>query len=136
MKYNLCSLLKAGFLAFSHIYLTGAAPAGGQAEGNAPDNVWPQATGGPVVLDNPTGQAAPGPSASGKPYGGLSLVGPDGNPVNPADDSRVPNPQLIPAQEEPANYGFYFDLENVDEPQPIRGTGGGTDPESPSMDTN
>ncbi|KAI4252091.1 MAG: hypothetical protein LQ352_004474 [Teloschistes flavicans] len=71
---------------------------------------------------------APGPpGASGSLYGSQSLEGPDGNPVDPADSAEVNDYQLVPGQTEDQDLGLYLDLESVPNPQPIRGTGGGTD---------
>ena len=40
--------------------------------------------------------------------------------------------QLVPGQKEQPNDGCYLKFENVDQPQPIRGNKGGSDP-GPSM---
>lgn len=41
---------------------------------------------------------------------------------------------LVPGQKDDADDGIYFDFETADNPQPIRGSTGGTDP-GPSMST-
>lgn len=130
MAFTLPSALKAAFFLFSYARLARPAPAGTY---DPVDNAWQQETGGPIVLDNPSGVAASGPSATGHPYGSTSLQGYDGNSIDTADDTRVPNPSLVPAQKYPADDGLYLDLTNVDSPQPIRGSKGGTDPGSPGM---
>ena len=38
------------------------------------------------------------------------------------------NYQLVPEQQEDADLGLYLDLNEVQNPQPIRGFNGGTDP--------
>lgn len=121
---------------------------------NAANNVWPQASGGPIVLDLPNGpvrstwphtlsyrslcanamlvKGATGPpSASGQPYPTTNLAGFNGAPVS--GDASVPSPTLIPAQSADAKEGLILDFENLDAPQPIRGTAGksgGTDDEA------
>lgn len=99
---------------------------------NPADNVWPQATGGPIVLDLPDGQGAdPAPSVTGSPVATTNLAGNIGLPVS--GDARVPSPSLIPAQSANAKDGLIFDFEPVPTPQPIRGTtgqSGGTDDEA------
>ena len=102
---------------------------------NAADNVWPQISGGSVVLDLPDGQGAdPGPSVSGRPYASSNLAGFIGVPLS--GDARVPSPSLIPAQTADAKVGLILDFESVPTPQPIRGTtgdSGGTDDEAVGM---
>lgn len=85
-------------------------------------------TGAALPISIPTGQAIGPPGGSGDPYGSEEFLGPDNNPVNPADSAIVSNYNLVPGQTEDANLGLYLDLEAAENPQPIRGTGGGTDP--------
>ncbi len=76
---------------------------------------------------------SPGPpGASGSLTGTESLLGPDGNPVDTADSAIVSDYQLVPGQTEESDYGLYLDFTDTPNPQPIRGTYGGTDP-GPSM---
>ena len=76
---------------------------------------------------------SPGPpGASGSLTGTESLLGQDGNPVDTADSAIVSDYQLVPGQTEKSDYGLYLDFTDTPNPQPIRGTYGGTDP-GPSM---
>ncbi|KAI4185057.1 MAG: hypothetical protein L6R41_004354 [Letrouitia leprolyta] len=83
---------------------------------------------GALPVSVPSGIPPGPPGAMGSIYGFSSFDGPDGNPVNPADSAIVTDYQLVPGQTEAADLGLYLDLESVPNPQPIRGTGGGTDP--------
>ena len=85
-------------------------------------------TGAALPLSIPTGQAIGPPGSSGDPYGSEEFLGPNGNPVNPADSAIVTNYHLVPGQTEDANLGLFLDLEEAENPQPIRGSNGGTDP--------
>lgn len=85
-------------------------------------------TGAALPLSIPTGQAAGPPGSSGQVYGSEAFLGPDGNAVNPADSAVVTNYDLVPGQTADANLGLYLDLEEAENPQPIRGSQGGTDP--------
>ena len=87
----------------------------------------------------PTGSAAPAPTgsgagdlppnSSGSLRGDESLLGNNHAPANPSvTDGLVPQYTTVPGQSESAKLGLFLDFSNVDEPQPIRGTGGGTDP--------
>ena len=80
----------------------------------------------PIAI--PSGIAPGPPGAVGSLYGSETLEGPDGNPVNQADSAIVTNHQLVPGQNEDQDLGLYLNLNSVPNPQPIRGTGGGTDP--------
>ena len=80
----------------------------------------------PIAI--PNGKSPGPPGSSGSVYGSPSLVGPDGNPVDTADSATVPNYDLVPGQQKDADLGLYLDLSEAQSPQPIRGTGGGTDP--------
>ena len=66
--------------------------------------------------------------ATGSIYGPETLLGPDGNPVNPADTTAISDYQLVPGQDEDQNVGLYLDFTNAINPQPIRDMSGGTDP--------
>ena len=68
------------------------------------------------------------PYSSGSLRGTEDLLGADGNPTNPADTAVVDNPQYVPGQTESASQGLYLDFNLVEQPQPIRGSRGGTDP--------
>ena len=85
-------------------------------------------TGAALPLSIPTGQAAGPPGSSGQVYGSEAFLGPDGNAVNPADSAIVTNYDLVPGQTADANLGLYLDLEEAENPQPLRGSLGGTDP--------
>ena len=77
------------------------------------------------------------PGSTGYEYGPESLLGNDGNPINPADTAVVTDGTLVPNQELPADYGMYLDFTNSPNPQPIRGANGATDPgprKSPLID--
>ena len=80
----------------------------------------------PVAI--PEGQSPGPPGYSGSVYGSPSFAGPDGNPVDTADSAIVSNYRLTPEQQEDADLGLYLDLDEVHNPQPIRGSHGGTDP--------
>lgn len=76
----------------------------------------------------PTPQTAPSepPGIPQGLFGTESLLGPDGAAVNSAE-----NPidyQLAPGQDAAGDLGFYLDFTKVDNPQPIRGSKGSTDP--------
>ena len=88
----------------------------------------PTAIDAALPLSIPTGQAIGPPGASGSPYGTEEFIGADGNPVDPADSAIVTNYDLVPGQTADADLGFYLNLEEAKNPQPIRGTDGGTDP--------
>ena len=76
----------------------------------------------------PTPQTAPSepPGTPQGLFGTESLLGPDGAPVDSAENP-IPY-QLAPGQDAAPDLGFYFDFTQVDNPQPIRGTEGSTDP--------
>ena len=79
-------------------------------------------------LSVPTGQIIGPPGSSGSVYGSEEFLGPNGNPVDPADSAIVTNHGLVPGQTADADLGLYLNLEEAKNPQPIRGGGGGTDP--------
>ena len=85
-------------------------------------------TGAALPLSIPTGQAIGPPGSSGQVYGSEEFLGPNGNPVDPADSAIVTDYKLVPGQTADANLGLYLDLEGTANPQPIRGSTGGTDP--------
>ena len=85
-------------------------------------------TGAALPLSIPTGQAIGPPGSSGDVYGSEAFIGPDGNPVDPADSAIVTNYEFVPGQTADADLGLYLDLEEAQNPQPIRGSTGGTDP--------
>ena len=88
-------------------------------------NVWVERTRGPIVLDLPTGVAASGPpQASGQAYATSDLVGYNGQRQPASGNAAVPSPTLIPAQSASADEGLILDFQDVDQPQPIRGTDG------------
>ncbi|KAL9053614.1 MAG: hypothetical protein Q9162_004642 [Coniocarpon cinnabarinum] len=96
---------------------------------NPANNVWPGRTQGAIVLDMPTGVAASGPpDARGQAYPTSSLFGPNGLPVS--GDAAVPSPTLIPEQHADSKDGLILDLQNVENPQAIRGSSGGTHDEA------
>lgn len=76
----------------------------------------------------PTTQAAGPPGATGQLYGPETLERPGGEGVDTADSAIVSQYDLVPGQQEDADIGLYLDLSAVRNPQPIRGTNGGTDP--------
>jgi len=92
-------------------------------------NVYPQGPSDAVVLDLPTANPVPPPSATGSVYGTEALLGYDGNPVE--GSAVVEDYQLVPGQLEDTIEGLELDFGLVDKPEPIRGTtgeSGATDP--------
>ena len=92
-------------------------------------NVYPQGPSDAVVLDLPTANPVPPPSATGSVYGTEALLGYDGNPVQ--GSAIVDDYQLVPGQLENPTEGLELDFELVEKPEPIRGTtgrSGATDP--------
>ena len=85
-------------------------------------------SGNTLPVDIPEGQSPGPPGYAGSVYGSPNFAGPDGNPVDTADSAIVSNYQLVPEQQEDADLGLYLDLNEVQNPQPIRGSNGGTDP--------
>ena len=88
----------------------------------------PTGIGAALPLSIPTGQAIGPPGASGSVYGTEEFLGADGNPVDLADSAVVTDYDLVPGQTADADLGFYLNLEEAKNPQPIRGTTGGPDP--------
>ena len=76
----------------------------------------------------PSPQSAPNepPGTPQGLFGTDSLLGPDGAAVDSAENPITY--QLAPGQDASPDLGFYFDFTNVDNPQPIRGNEGSTDP--------
>jgi hypothetical protein len=72
-------------------------------------------------------------AASGSLYGPESLLGEiaQPSPVAGGDSAIVSNFPLVNGQEADSDLGLYLDFNSVENPQPIRGEGGQTDP-SPS----
>ena len=68
------------------------------------------------------------PGASGSLTGSANLQGTNGNPINLADSAVVSNYQLVAGQSQESDNGLYLDFTSTPNPQPLRGTGGGTDP--------
>lgn len=64
--------------------------------------------------------------------GSQSLLGNTGQTVDTSDSALVEDYDLAPGQEADPDLGFYFDFTKLENPQPIRGSKGGTDP-GPSM---
>ena len=65
---------------------------------------------------------------SGSLTGSVAIVGPDGNPVNPADTAVVSDYALVSGQSADSDDGLYLDFTSTPNPQPMRGTYGATDP--------
>ena len=127
-------LFSACFLA-GLIASTAALPAGSGTTGSDTSGSGTTGDGNALPVDIPEGQSPGPPSYSGSVYGSPSFAGPDGNPVDTADSAIVSNYQLVPGQQENADLGLYLDLNEVQNPQPIRGSNGGTDP-GPRKDTH
>lgn len=114
---------------FSACFLAGlitsaaALPAGSGTTGSGTTGA-----GNALPVDIPEGQSPGPPGYSGSVYGSPSFAGPDGNPVDTADSAIVSNYQLVPGQQANADLGVYLDLNQVQNPQPIRRSNGGTDP--------
>ena len=82
----------------------------------------------PIPFDLPGYQSPGPPGASGSLSGPQGLLGPDGNPVDVSEIGTVRDYRLVPGQSEDADLGLYLDLSATDDPQPLRGSLGGTDP--------
>ena len=105
-----------------------ALPAGSGTSGSDTSSSGTTGDGNALPVDIPEGQSPGPPDYSGSVYGSPSFAGPDGNPVDTADTAIVSNYQFVPGQTEDADLGLYLDLNEVQNPQPIRGSDGGTDP--------
>ena len=72
------------------------------------------------------------PQATGSMYGSLDLLGDDGihpdDTVPPDQGAIVDDGTLVAGQKAEADWGLFLDFEDSPNPQPIRGSGGGTDP--------
>ena len=82
-----------------------------------------------VIIPSPI---STGPS--GSLYGPSSLLGElsPPSPVAGGDSALVSNYPLVNGQEVDSKLGLYLDFNSIENPQPLRGTGGQTDP-GPSM---
>ncbi len=120
-------LFSACFLA-SLITSVAALPAGSGTGDSGSTGSGTTGAGNALPVDIPEGQSPGPPGYSGSVYGSPSFAGPDGNPVDTADSAIVSNYQLVSGQQEDADLGLYLDLNEVQNPQPIRGSNGGTDP--------
>ena len=83
---------------------------------------------GPVAGVSPPIPTATG--SSGSLYGDESLLGEVAQPapVSGGDSAIVSNYPLVNGQEADLDLGLYLDFNSVEDPQPIRGTGGSTQP--------
>jgi hypothetical protein len=78
-------------------------------------------------IDNPMPtQTTP----SGSLYGPQSLLGEiaQPSPVSGGDSAIVSDYPLVNGQDADSNFGLYLNFNSVENPQPIRGSGGQTDP--------
>lgn len=85
------------------------------------------AVGGVDVTALPTTTAT---AISGSLYGSESLLGEVAapSPVSGGNSAQVTNYQLVSGQQADAKLGLYLDFADVENPQPIRGANGATDP--------
>lgn len=69
-------------------------------------------------------------AASGSLYGPESLLGEiaQPSPVSGGDSAIVSDYPLVNGQDAPSKLGLYLDFNSVENPQPLRGGGGQTDP--------
>jgi len=67
---------------------------------------------------------------SGSLYGGSDLLGgvAEPSPVQGGNSATVSNYELVPGQEADTDLGVYLDLDGTENPQPLRGGFGATDP--------
>lgn len=67
---------------------------------------------------------------SGSLYGDESLLGGNAQrpPISGGDSAIVSDPEMVPGQTADQKLGLYLDFNSVNAPQPIRGSGGATDP--------
>lgn len=77
-----------------------------------------------------SGTAVPPVGASGNPYPTISVLGPVSslNPSAAASTGVVGPYTLVPNQDAPANLGLILDFTETENPQPLRGENGATDP--------
>lgn len=73
--------------------------------------------------------AAPAAVASSNPLrGGANLIGYSPSNTISNENTETISYQLAAGQTDAPNLGVYLDLDDVENPQPIRGDTGGTDP--------
>jgi hypothetical protein len=118
---------------FSYFVLVGVIPAVFSLP--APQMSYAENT-GPVA-----GVTPPIPTAtavSGSLYGSPNLVGEIAQPApaSGGDSAMVSNFPLVNGQEAPADLGLYLDFNSVENPQPIRGTSGQTQPGPSKLNLN
>lgn len=76
-----------------------------------------------------TVNAAPAATASSNPLrGGPGLIGYSPTNTISNEDTETISYQLAPGQTDAADLGVILNFEDIDNPQPIRGSAGGTDP--------
>ena len=80
---------------------------------------YPQADG--TVQNGPA-------QARGSLYGSSSLLGDDGDHPDKTVPHGIGAAPLVPGQTANADYGLFLDFQSAQNPQPIRGSVGGTDP--------
>ena len=90
--------------------------------------VAPSSKSDDLPLPIPRNQSPGPPGYPGDPYGSTGLAGHNGNPIDNQDSAIIPDYQLVTGQKEDEDLGLYLNLESVQNPQPIRGSLGGTDP--------
>lgn len=81
-----------------------------------------------IAAPLPSGTSPGPPGASGSLTGTEALLGPDGNHVDTSDIATVSDYGLVSGQTEESDYGVYLDFTSTQNPQPLRGAYGGTDP--------
>ena len=96
-----------------------AAPAPQMSYGEKPDPI------DGVIIPSPIATGA-----SGSLYGPPDLLGEvaSAQPVFGGDSAIVTNYPLVNGQEADSKLGLYLDFNSIENPQPIRSTGGQTDP--------
>jgi hypothetical protein len=73
--------------------------------------------------------AAPAATASSNPLrGGENLIGYSPTNTISNENTETISYQLAPGQTDAADLGVYLDFDDIENPQPIRGDTGGTDP--------
>lgn len=77
------------------------------------------------VLPSPTTTAT---ATSGYLYGPTSLLGEIATPASNNPSAQVGNYELVNGQEADSDLGLYLDFNSAENPQPLRGDGGQTDP--------
>jgi hypothetical protein len=82
-----------------------------------------------ILLTIRTSIAAPAAAASSNPLrGGENLIGYSPTNTISNENTETISYQLAPGQTDAADLGVYLDFNDVENPQPIRGDTGGTDP--------